>query len=587
MSRWFAIGLAGNFVLVFFAAIVLTSCGGSSISTPTAGGKSSGGPVTLSSVQVSPALATIAQGTTQAFTAKGSYSDGSSKDLTAAVQWSCLLPNLATVSSTSPTQGLATANSLATGAVLITASLGSVSNSAQLTITAAAATSLAVTPATATIGFGDQVQYTATATFNDGSTQNVTNSTMWSMFSNTTFVNAPFISSASGFAIGESLGANTVMATFNGLPPATSPTLTVDFSNLISLAIVPANPSIANHTQIQFSVMGAFNDGSTRDVTSQAMNWMPSNYAIATNFGTTPSLFKAAGVGPVTITASVGSFTPSTTLTVTNATLQSVALTPANATLEPTTKLAYTATGTFSDGSAQDLTDIMTWFIQDNTGAASVTGKGLVTGVSPGSITVSTNSPFVFGSVPGATPATVAAGTLQSIAVKPASAFIVPGNTLQFSAIGTFSDGSTQDVSTLVGWTSSNAVASPTTTDVAMIASGLATGQGIGSTTITAKLGTISGTANLMVVSPSQVTLAVTPATSSLAAGATTQLNATGTFVDGSTQDFTTLVNWSSSNATAATVGYQTGVVSGLAAGTSTMTAALGSSTGTAQVTVH
>jgi uncharacterized protein YjdB len=57
--------------------------------------------------------------------------------------------------------------------------------------------------------------------------------------------------------------------------------------------------------------------------------------------------------------------------------------------------------------------------------------------------------------------------------------------------------------------------------------------------------------------------------------------------VDGSTQDFTTLVNWSSSNATAATVGYQTGVVSGLAAGTSTMTAALGSSTGTAQVTVH
>jgi hypothetical protein len=181
----------------------------------------------------------------------------------------------------------------------------------------------------------------------------------------------------------------------------------------------------------------------------------------------------------------------------------------------------------------------------------------------------------------------VAAGTLQSIAVKPASAFIVPGNTLQFSAIGTFSDGSTQDVSTLVGWTSSNAVASPTTTDVAMIASGLATGQGIGSTTITAKLGTISGTANLMVVSPSQVTLAVTPATSSLAAGATTQLNATGTFVDGSTQDFTTLVNWSSSNATAATVGYQTGVVSGLAAGTSTMTAALGSSTGTAQVTVH
>jgi uncharacterized protein YjdB len=583
MSRWLTIGLAGN--LVFLAAALLTSCGGSSSSTPVGGG-GKGGPVVLAAIQVNPSRATIAQGTTKAFTAMANYSDGSTKDLTAAVQWSCLLPNLATVSSNPPTQGLATANSAATGTVLITATLGSVSNSAQLNITAATITSLAVTPATATIGFGDQLQYTATATFSDGTTQNVSNSSMWSMLSNTTFSNAPFISTASGLAIGETLGANAVMASFNGFTPLTSPTLTVDLSNLVSLAILPTNPSIAEHTQIQFSVMGTFNDGSTRDVSSLAMNWMPSDFSIATNFVTPQSLFKAIAVGPVTITTSVGSFTPTTTLTVTNATLQSVALTPANATIEPTTKLDYTATGTFSDGSTQDLTDVMTWTIQDNTGAASVNAKGLVTGLSPGTITVSTNSPFVFGSVHGSTPATVAAGTLQSIAVKPATAFIVPGNTIQFSAVGTFTDGSTQDISTLVGWTSSNAVASPTTTDVATIPSGLATGQGIGSTTVTAKLGMISGTADLMVVSPAQVSLAVTPTTASVAAGATTQLTATGTFIEGSTQDFTALVNWSSSNASAATVAYQTGVVSGLAAGTSTITATLGSVSSTGQVTV-
>jgi uncharacterized protein YjdB len=97
----------------------------------------------------------------------------------------------------------------------------------------------------------------------------------------------------------------------------------------------------------------------------------------------------------------------------------------------------------------------------------------------------------------------------------------------------------------------------------------------------------ISGTADLMVVSPTQVSLAVTPTTIQFAAGSSAQLQATGTFVDGSTQDFTTMVNWSSSNAADATVGYQSGVVSGLAAGTSTITATLGSVTSTAAVTVQ
>jgi uncharacterized protein YjdB len=100
-------------------------------------------------------------------------------------------------------------------------------------------------------------------------------------------------------------------------------------------------------------------------------------------------------------------------------------------------------------------------------------------------------------------------------------------------------------------------------------------------------LGQISGTASLLMVSPAQVSLAVTPATVSVAAGATTQLKVTGTYVDGTTQDFTTLVNWSSSASTAATVGYRTGLISGLTSGSSTITATLGPVTATAQVTVQ
>ena len=565
--------------LVVADLLILASCGGgvstSSSSTSSGGGS---GQVTLQSIQVNPGTASIAQGTTQAFTATGTYSDGTTKDLTTTAQWSCLLPNLATVSSSSPTQGLATAlptNDAGPATVLITASLGSVSNSSELAIKSAGVTvsSLAITPAAATIGFLNQQQLTATATFSDGSTQDVTNLTAWGS-------PPPFITNT-GLAFGTSVGTYTLFPSFGAAPPPmTPPTLTVDLSNLVSVSISPASPVIANQTQLTFSAIGTFIDGSTRDVGSLVTNWSSSDGTIAENFGTTPGNFKGKGVGPATITATVGTFTPSATLTVSDATLQSIAVSPVNASVANTTKLHYTATGTFSDGSTQDLTTQLTWSVQGNTGAASVNSKGLLTSSSPGSITVTATSPSTLGSISGSTAATVTPATLQTIAVTPATAFIPPGGIFAFSATGTFSDGSTQDVSAQAVWTS-------VFENVATVKSGTTTGLGVGRSTITAKLGAISGTADLMVVLPQQVSLAITPTTVQVAAGSSTQLKATGTFIDGTTQDFTTLVNWSSSNSAAATIGYQTGLVSGSAAGTCTITATLGSVTSTTQVTVQ
>src|SRR5215472_13115442 len=68
---------------------MLLGCGGGS-STSTTGGSSSGGSggtggsgtPTLVSITVSPTAAAIAPGTTQPFTATGTYSDGSSKNIT-------------------------------------------------------------------------------------------------------------------------------------------------------------------------------------------------------------------------------------------------------------------------------------------------------------------------------------------------------------------------------------------------------------------------------------------------------------------------------------------------------------------------
>ena len=567
------------FVPVLAGLLMLARCGGNSGSTTTSPTTPSG-PATLQSIAITPGSATIAQATTQAFTATGSYSDGSTKDLTATAQWSCLLPNLATVSSSSPTQGLATG--ISAGTVVISASLGNVSNSAQLTVTGATVSSLAITPASATIGFENQQQYKAIATFSDTSTQDVTNLANW-----TIAPSGPFISAYSGLAIGSSVGTSfDVNASFGGQSTSTltiPPTLNVDLSNLVSVAILPANPTIANNTPSTLSAIGTFSDGSTRDVTSIA-TWVSSDDTVASNFGVLPNVFSAATTSApatATITASFGTLstqTASTTLSVSDATLQSIAVSPSNASIAPGTKLTYSAVGTFSDGSTQDLTSIVRWSVLGGSGAASVS-KGVVKGTTAGSITVTAASLANLGSVSGSAAAAITSSTLQSIAVNPATAFITPGGNLTYSAIGTFSDGSTQDLSALTSWSSSAVTAT--------VSAGVATGQGVGAGAITAKLGQISGTASLLVVSPAQISLAVTPATASVAAGATTQLKATATYVDGATQDFTTLVNWSSSNAAMATVGYQTGLISGLANGTSTITATLGSVTSTATITVQ
>ena len=130
---------------------------------------------------------------------------------------------------------------------------------------------------------------------------------------------------------------------------------------------------------------------------------------------------------------------------------------------------------------------------------------------------------------------------LASISVQSAVTTVAAGNTVQFTAQGTFSDGTKRDLTTLVTWTA--------TAPVATISSGgLAKTYTQGSSVITAAFNTpgglISGTATLTVTAPTLVSISVQPAATTVAAGNTVQFTAQGTFGDGTTQDLTTLVTW-------------------------------------------
>jgi uncharacterized protein YjdB len=427
---------------------------------------------TLQSIAVTPANPSILTNNTEQFTATGTYSSGKTADLTASVTWTSGNTGVVSINNA----GLATG--LAAGTSTISATLGSVSGSTVLTVTAATLQSISVTPANASIATGLTQQYTATGTYNNGVTQNITGSVTW-----TSSNPGAATIAAGGLASAVAAGTTTITATLGSVAGAT--TLTVTAPALQSIAVTPVDAFVAAGGTEQYTATGTYSNGSTQNITGSVM-WTSSNPGAATIAA--GGLASAVAAGTTTITATSGSVTGSTLLTVTAAALQSISVTPANASAAAGTTVQYTATGTFGNGAKQNITNSVRW-TSSSSGTATINASGLATGVAAGSTTITATS----GSISGATTLTVTAPALQSIAVTPATASIAAGATQQYTATGTYSNGSTQNITGAVTWTSSNAAAAT------INASGLATGVAAGSTTITATSGSIAGTASLTV----------------------------------------------------------------------------------------
>src|SRR5205814_2370843 len=130
-------------------------------------------------------------------------------------------------------------------------------------------------------------------------------------------------------------------------------------TNLASIALTPANPSIPVNTSQQLTATGTYNDGSTRDLTL-LVTWAPSSNASVATVSAT-GLVTGVGAGAATVTANLGSIMQSTTVTVTAPSISSISVTPEDLTLAIGITQQFTATAIYSDGSSQDLVTGVTW----------------------------------------------------------------------------------------------------------------------------------------------------------------------------------------------------------------------------------
>jgi uncharacterized protein YjdB len=286
--------------------------------------------------------------------------------------------------------------------------------------------SIAVLPANPSINVGGSQQFIAMGTFNNNTTRDIT---AVSTFSSATPAVAS-INATTGLALGLTAGTSVITATSGALNGTT--TLTVTPVTLVSIALAPQAPSLQIGAARQLTATATYSNGTTADVTATA------TYLSATPASATvgaAGLVTGVAAGSSVVTASFGGKTATTTATVGNATLSSIAVTPATASVAVAGKQQFVATATYSDNSTGIITSTATW-TSASTATATVLNTGIATGVAAGSTTITATS----GTKSGSATLTVNAASIPSAGVNlrsAASFAVLAGTALTNNSGGT------------------------------------------------------------------------------------------------------------------------------------------------------
>lgn len=476
------------------------------------------------------------------------------------VLWSSSEPNIASVSQ----DGLVTGKER--GTVIITARTGRVKASATVNVFSVPAASVVVSAPSNTVTRGAQLQATAVARDANG---NVLAGKVvgWSS-SNPSVAQV----NSSGLITGLAVGSTTI----NAVVDSKIGTLAVSVigANPTSMSIVPGSATIPLGATA--TLTAEVKDQGGNVMPGQSVSWSSASPSIATV--NSLGLVTAIAAGTATIQATSGTLSAQATITVTNATIASVSVSPSTAQLaaggtQQLTAQAYDASGNQIPNAA------ITWGSSNPT-VASVSAMGLVTAVGTGNATISATASGKTGtaavSVAAPPPAVVA-----SVTVTFNSPTLTVGQSTQATAVARDASGNIVTGRT-VTWASDDALFA------SVSATGLVTALASGTAAIVARIDGVPGFATVT-ISPQaplpvySVQLTVSPSTINAGQTASSSVvlrDSLGRIVTGQT------IGWSSSRTTVASVGLG-GVITGVSAGSATITASSQGKSGTAGITVN
>jgi hypothetical protein len=544
---------------------LITACGGSS--TPPASSNTAP-TVTVASVTVSASQASLAKGTSAALTAKAVYSDNSVKDVTDEATWaSSDAAIVAIIENHTASAYDCKAKGAAVGSAAVSATFGDKTGSVNISVTreVLVANGLAITPAgsvslhkgnelrLALPGVTDDSRVTLTGIFTDDSHQNVTADAQWST------ADAKVAGIADGKLKATGVGSTTITAAFGGQSVAA--TVNVAAPELDDLFIDQAPFEMLQDRTGSLSATGHYGDGTTNVVTAQTQ-WSSDHPEIVSvdDHGA----IEAKAPGTANITATLAGFSKVVRITVVARTLTAIEIEAEKA---PLTRVAQglqaqlRAIAKYDSGHTDNVTALAVWTSENSRAAVSATGLVTASKVATGGAHIDA----MFGGFTAFIEFEVTDAVPMSVVIAPAGFTIPAGLEKPLTAEATFSDDSKDDVTTQVTW--STADASICSVSNADGSHGLFKALKPGTCTVTAIVGDAKGTATINVSNAALTQLTVTPLKpDGLPMGLSLQFTATGTYSDGSHQDITKQVVWTSSEDAVASISNKA-EVKGLASG--------------------
>ena len=536
---------------------------GGAIITATAEGRSAVASITvaavpIASVVVTPAVNDLFPGQTTQLTAEAR--DTSGAPLTdRIIVWGTSRPQVATVTS----EGLVTA--ISPGTATITATSEGRSATAAVNVRPRPVSSVVLSPGQATVSAGQSLQLTVSLTDDQGQ---VLTGRMVSFATSSAQIATV---SATGLITGVAPGTATITALSEGNTGTAMVTVTPE--PVASVLISPASGSIMVGSTLQLYATPRNQAGQT--LTGRSITWSSAAPGVASV--SAAGLVTGLTPGSAVVLATVEGKQGLATITVRQVPVASITITPASATTA--VGQSVTLSAQTRDTAGNVLTGRVVGWSSSNQNIATVANSGVVTGVAPGTVTISASSEGQSGMA--TVQVTSVASGAMTVAVSPAQANLSVGQNLQLSAVVRDASGNTMSGAS-VTWSSSNS-------NLAGVSStGLVTGVAAGTATITATSGSAQGSATISVQVQQVVAvdrIVVTPKDPSIDEGKTVQL--TATLLDKQDNVLTgRTVTWTSSDTRLATV-TNTGLVKGIKRGTVTITASSGGKSGSTSVRIR
>ncbi len=513
----------------------------------------------LTAMHIVPAGHSIPLGRLLQFRAIGTFSDNSNQDISQNIQWNTSDSHIATISNESDLKGLLI--TLQKGQIIVSAKVSDsrIHAVTEITVTEPVLEAISVVPSQAWVRLGLSQQFQAMGHYSDDSAQDLTAVVDWS----SPDALHPTVSNtkgSKGLSISPKEGRATIVATDPASGLKGRAVLFLSDARLTMIDIMPKNLTLALGNQSNLLARGIFSDGNINDITAE-VTWLSSNPQVASVSDAPAS--KGLTVAKLPGTAVIKAVDPDlmisagATVNISGPELLEISIFAPVEEAVPGRPIQLEAVGRFTDGQTNILTDQLDWSLGDRKKATmdNQQRKGYFCPMQPGLTRAQATDPHTGKSA--TLELAIGLPQLTNLVFQLHNKTLYAGEMTLLKATGIFSDGSKQDVSAHLEWSSSSL-------DVARISNGADGSKMVlsifpGQAAIIAfdsKTG-ISAADELTVEPARLIAMAIAPENPAVALGKELVFNALGTFSDKTIKDISDQVTWHSSNPSVASTSHE------------------------------